>query len=184
MADGEARTLRSLFAAEKHLLPDAFAASLKTMLESHFALLGFYPEVERYLSAARQGEVSAPLPQEAIKGFTEIVRENTPQAFAPEVSQGLGEVTREAPKVELEPEDIRSGPASVEPPAYPYDEPDPEKSHAFAVMSSFNALYKTVWEIAVKEPSKIVHWVAIEELLRPHATMIIEWLKTFTPPAL
>jgi hypothetical protein len=184
LADGEARTLRSLFSAEKHLLPEAFAASLKTMLESHFALLGFYPEVERYLGAARRGEISAPLPQEAIKAFTGIVRENTPQAFSQEVSQGLGEVMREAPRVELEPEDIRTGHAPIDPPAYPYDEPDPEKSHAFAVMSSLNALYGTVWELAKKEPSKIVHWVAIEELLRPYATAIIHWLQSFVTPAL
>ena len=146
-------------------------------------MLGFYPEVARYLAAAREGQVTAPLPQEAIAGFGKVVLDNTPQAFTPEVSQGLREAEREAPRVELEPEDIRGGPPPVKPPAYPYDEPDPEKSHWFGVASSFNALYIAVLETAKNEPSKIVHWVAIEELLRPYATMIIEWLKTFTPPA-
>ena len=184
LADAEARTLRGLFAAEPHLIPEAFAARLRTMLESHFALLGFYPEVERYIGAARKGQVTAPPPEEAIKGFGDIVRQNTPGAFTPEVSRGLVEVEREAPKVELEPEDIRRGPVPVEPPVYPYDEPDALKSRAFARLSTLNALYKAV-EIARNEPSKIVHWYAIEELLRPHATQVIHWLQHFmVPPAL
>jgi hypothetical protein len=42
-----------------------------------------------------------------------------------------------------------------------------------------------VLEIARKEPSKIVHWYAIEELLRPHAMQVVEWLRRFiAPPAL
>ncbi len=184
LADAEARMLHSLFAAEPHILAEPFAARLKIVLENHFALLGFYPEVARYLAAAREGQVTAPLPQEAITGFGKVVLDNTPQAFTPEVSQGLREAEREAPKVELEPEDIRGGPPPVKPPAYPYDEPDPEKSRAYAMMSTFNALYKTVLEVAKNEPSKIVNWIAIEEMLRPFAIKIIELLKTFTPPAL
>ena len=183
LADAEARMLHSLFAAEPHILAEPFAARLKTVLENHFALLGFYPEVARYLAAAREGQVTAPLPQEAIAGFGKVIIDNTPQAFTPEVSQGLREAEREAPKVELEPEDIRGGPPPVKPPAYPYDEPDPEKSRAYAMMSTFNALYKTVLETAKNEPSKIVNWIAIEEMLRPYAIKIIELLKTFTPSA-
>ena len=183
LADAEARMLHSLFAAESHIIAEPFAARLKIILENHFALLGFYPEVARYLAAAREGQVTAPLPQEAIAGFGKVVLDNTPQAFTPEVSQGLREAEREAPKVELEPEDIRGGPPPVKPPAYPYDEPDPEKSRAYAMMSTFNALYKTVLETAKNEPSKIVNWIAIEEMLRPYAIKIIELLKTFTPSA-
>ncbi len=188
LADAEARALRSLFAAEPHVLAEPFAARLNTVLENHFALLGFYPEVARYLAAAREGQVTAPLPQVAIAGFGKVVLNNTPQAFTAEVSQGLRKVERETPKVELEPEDIRSGPPPVKPRAYPYDEPDPEQSRAFSIMSTFNALYKTVLEsantvleTAKNNPSKIVHWVAIEKMLRPYAIVIIEWLKTFTP---
>ena len=191
LADAEARALRSLFAAEPHMLPEPFAARLKTVLENHFALLGFYPEVARYLTAAREGQMTAPLPQQAIDGFGKTILDNTPQAFTPDVSQGLREVEREAPTVKLEPEDIRRGPPPVTPPVYPYDEPDPEKSRAFSMMSSFNALYKTVLETtntaletAKNEPSKVVHWIAIEEMLRPYAIMIIEWLKLFCPTAL
>jgi hypothetical protein len=44
-------------------------------------------------------------------------------------------------------------------------------------------LYKTVLETAKNEPSKIVNWIAIEEMLRPYAIKIIELLKTFTPSA-
>ncbi|HEY8138445.1 MAG TPA: hypothetical protein VIF61_11415 [Methylocystis sp.] len=183
LADAEARMLHSLFAAEPHIIAEPFAARLKIVLENHFALLGFYPEVARYLAAAREGQVTAPLPQEAIAGFGKVVLDNTPQAFTPEVSQGLREAEREAPKVELEPEDIRGGPPPVKPPAYPYDEPDPEKSRTYAMMSTFNALYKIVLETAKNEPSKIVNWIAIEEMLRPHAIKIIELLKTFTPSA-
>jgi hypothetical protein len=47
LADADARMLHSLFAAEPHILAEPFAARLKTVLENHFALLGFYPEVAR-----------------------------------------------------------------------------------------------------------------------------------------
>lgn len=183
LADAEARKLLKLFTAEARVLSEPFAVALRTVLESHFSLLGFYPEVARYLAAAREGQLTAPLPQEAIAGFGKVVLDNTPQAFTPEVSQGLREAEREAPKVELEPEDIRGGPPPVKPPAYPFDEPDSERSHWFGVASSLNALYKAVLDAAKNEPSKIVNWIAIEEMLRPYAIKIIELLKTFTPPA-
>jgi DNA segregation ATPase FtsK/SpoIIIE-like protein len=183
LADAEARALRGLFAAEPHILAEPFAARLKIVLENHFALLGFYPEVARYIAAAREGQVTAPLPQEAIAGFGKVVLDNTPLAFTPEVSQGLREAEREAPKVELEPEDVRGGPPPVKPPAYPYDEPDPEKSHWYSIASSFNALYKAVWNAAKNDPKNVVAWIAILEKLTEYAKPIIEWLKTFTPPA-
>ncbi|MGA8171560.1 MAG: hypothetical protein WB816_12130 [Methylocystis sp.] len=189
LADAEARKLLKLFIAEARVLSEPFAVALRTVLESHFALLGFYPEVARYLTAAREGQVTAPLPQEAIDGFGKAILDNTPQAFTSEVSQGLHDVEREVPKVELDPEDIRGGPPPVMPPVYPYEEPDLEKSRVFSIMSTFNALYKAVLETtnialetAKNDPSKIVHWIAIEEMLRPYAIMIIEWLKLFCPP--
>ncbi len=43
LADAEARALLRLFAAEAKVLPDAFAARLSTVLETHYSLLGFYP---------------------------------------------------------------------------------------------------------------------------------------------
>ena len=53
LADAEARMLRSLFAAEPHILAEPFAARLKTVLENHFALLGFYPGRSRAISPPR-----------------------------------------------------------------------------------------------------------------------------------
>ena len=113
------------------MLAEPFAARLKIVLENHFALLGFYPEVARYLAAAREGQVTAPLPQEAIAGFGKVVLDNTPQAFTPEVSQGLREAERRSAESRTRTGGYRGGPPPVKPPAYPYDEPDPEKSQRF-----------------------------------------------------
>jgi hypothetical protein len=184
LADAEARKLLRLFTAEARVLSEPFAIALTAVLESHFSLLGFYPENARYLAAAREGQVAAPLPQDAIAGFGKVVLDNTPQAFTPEVSRGLRDVEREAPTVKLDPEDIRRGPPSVKPPAYPLDEPDSKKSYWFGVASSFNALYKAVWNAAKNDPKNVVAWIVILDKLAEYAKPIIEWLKTFTPSAL
>ena len=176
LADDEARTLRDLFAAEARVLPDAFAARLNRVLERQFALRGFYPELERYFSAIQKGQLDAPLPQEAVEGFGKIVRENTPRAFLPEVSQGLREAERQPPKVELEPEDIRAAPAAITPPSDPYGELDPKQSRSFGIAGSINALYQAVLD-ATKNPEKAAAWIFIAEELGKYAGPIIEWLK-------
>ncbi len=119
------------------------------------------------------------MPEEAIKGFGKIVREYTPRAFAPEVSQGLRETEREPPKVELDPEDRRGAPAAITPPPYPYGDLDPKRSRSLGIAGSINALYKAVLDAAKKDPEKIVAWAVIAEMLAKHARPIIEWLMKY-----
>ncbi|MDP3554659.1 hypothetical protein [Methylocystis sp.] len=128
LADAEARALHSLFLAETSALNEGFAARLKAFLETHFALLAFYEdEMQRFHAAAKKGSLAAPFPREAVQKVDAVIDANTPTVFAPRVSEGLKEAEREAPKIELEPEDLRAK-APIQPPPYPYGDAEYEKT--------------------------------------------------------
>lgn len=176
LVDAEARALHSLFLAETSALNEAFAARLRSFLETHFALLAFYEdEMQRFHAAARKGSLAAPFPREAVQKVSAVVVANTPTVFAQRVSDGLKEVAREAPKVELEPEDLRAN-APIQPPPYPYGDVDYEKTRRLGVGGSINALYRAVWERA-KDPEKAAAMILIAKEMYHQGKPIFEYLR-------
>ena len=142
LADAEARALHSLFLAETSALNEAFAARLKAFLETHFALLAFYEdEMRRFHMAAKKGSLASPFPQDAVHKVGDVIDANTPTVFAQRVLDGLREAERAAPKVELEPEDLRAK-APIQPPPYPFGDAEYEKlggSASAALSTRFTA---------------------------------------------
>lgn len=174
LADAEIIALLDLFGAEAGILSDAFGARLNRVLSGHFALLDFYPVARRYHEAARKGRLSPPLPHGAFAGFAQVVAKNSPETFAPRVSRGLAEASREAPKVELDESD-RAVHAAIAPVKYPYDY-DGDVERRFGKAGAANALYKAVIDRA-KDPEKALAMLTIGKELAPYAQQIIEWLQ-------
>ncbi|KAF0209227.1 MAG: nuclease [Methylocystaceae bacterium] len=176
LADAEARALHSLFLAERSALNEGFAARLKAFLETHFALLAFYEdEMQRFHAAAKKGSLAAPFPREAVQKVDAVIDANTPTVFAPRVSEGLKEAEREAPKIELEPEDLRAK-APIQPPPYPYGDAEYEKTRRLGVGGSINALYRAVLERA-KDPEKAAAMLVIAKEIYHQGKPIFEYLK-------
>ena len=137
LADAQARVLRAMFAADAETLSTPMASQLKVLLEQHIGLRNFYPEVEKFYGAVRNGRLEQPLPQDAVDGFERTVLKHTPDVFEPEVSLSLQEVERKPPVVELPSEDVRTrGPGAILPPPDPLGELEPRKSHSFGIASS------------------------------------------------
>lgn len=179
IADAEARALHRLFKAEASALNEGFAARLSTFLETHFALLAFYEdEMRRFHAAAEKGSLDAPFPREAIRNVECVVKTHTPSVFAARVSEGLKEAARAAPKVELEPEDLRTL-APIQPPPYPFGDADYEKARRLGVGGSINALYKAVLERA-KDPEKAAAMIVIAREFYEGGKPIFEYLKQFS----
>ncbi len=129
----------------------------------------------RFHAAAKKGGLAAPFPREAVQKVGNVVAANTPTVFAPRVSEGLKEAEREAPKVELEPEDLRAK-APIQPPAYPYGDADFEKARRLGVGGSINALYRAVLERA-KDPEKAAAMIVIAKEIYNDGKPIFEYLK-------
>lgn len=176
LADAEARALHQLFAAEASALNEGFAARLRAFLETHFALLAFYEdEMRRFHGAAGRGSLDAPFPTESVAKVEAVVKAHAPEVFAPRVAEGLKEAERAAPKVELEPDDLRIN-APIQPPGYPFGDADYEKARRLGVVGSINALYKAILERA-EDPEKFAAMIVIAKEFYSAGEPIFKFLK-------
>jgi Leucine-rich repeat (LRR) protein len=89
LADAEARTIRNLFASEIDVISAPFAARLKTFLEQHIGLRVFYPEITAFYRDVQNGRINEPLSLDAIDGFVEVIKKNTPAVFDPSVEEAI-----------------------------------------------------------------------------------------------
>ena len=133
LTDAEARTLRNMFAAEADILAAGFASKLKTLLEQHIGLRVYYPILAEFYRDVQAGRIDEALPLDAVEGFVETVKENTPEVFEPSVAVAL-EGTAEAPK--SPPRIISEGTPTGQveqplPPRDPLGELDPQRRVTF-----------------------------------------------------
>lgn len=175
LVDAEARIIRSMFAAEQDILPMPFAAKLKALLEQHIGLRAYYPETEDFYDSVRSGHLETPLPIDAFHGFLQVVRDNTPSRFEPDVSETLSVAAQPVPAITPIEEAPQSEPARPAPPPDPLGEVDPQKAQRFTLASGANELLKIV--AAGERANKGVQgWREVANALAPYAAPIIEWL--------
>jgi hypothetical protein len=176
LADSMARALGHLFAADIETLPNGFSSELRAMLEQHVALCVYYPEIGTFNRDVRDGKPSRPFPLDAARKFVETVREFTPQAFEPDVSNALSEAQSSSPPAPAPSANILSDSSGIiSPPAIPGGVTDPKKSREFATASTTNRLWKTVQTTAVISTAS--HGIVdAAHALAPHAKELIDWL--------
>ncbi len=179
LADAEARSLRGLFEEDANILARALAERLNRILEFHIALRPYYPGVGRFYDDVRSGALSAPLPRDAIAGFVETVRDYTPDIFEPAVSRGIDKVEEDfAPQPAGPAPQLQPGVLAPRPD--PIDAPDPEKTQAYSLASTINAVYRAFLK-GKDMASAIKGWDEIAQKLGEHAGLVIEFLKNFLP---
>jgi hypothetical protein len=182
LADGEARILHELFAAEEAILPTVFAARLKVLLQDHIALRTFYPELERHYVAVKTGRLTRPLKRDAVEAIKQIIQENTPNVFENSVDAAMDELGNPVPHVEApRPEDIPPPDDNrPKPPKDPVADIDPQKTRSFIFASGANR----IWELLKKgkEASEGLKGLReVYEQMSPHIGAIIEWFSGFLP---
>jgi hypothetical protein len=177
LADAEARTLRTLFAAEADFLPVAFTSKLKTFLEHHIGLRVFYPEIASFYHDVQTGRIEAPLSLDAVEGVVRGVTAYTPDVFELSVGEALETSTEELPIVEsvrqaeIPPRDANQ----PMPPKDPLGEVDPQKARDFTIAGVVNNMWK-VFRAGEKVHKALDGWIKAAEVLRPHVKVILEWL--------
>jgi hypothetical protein len=178
LADAEVRIIRSMFAAEQDFMPVPLAAKLKVLLEQHIGLRAYYPATEDFYESVRSGHLERPLPMDAVEGFIQGVRDNTPTLFEPNVPQSLEGVAQPIPTISnADDEAPKADSAQPAPPPDPLGEVDPEKSRRFTLGSAVNALWKAV--LSGEKAGKTVEgWSTVIATLGPNVVPILEWLRS------
>ncbi len=181
LADAEARTLRNLFAADAQILAAGFASQLKTFLEQHIGLRPYYPEIEKFYRDVQTGRIETPLPQDAVEGFVQGVKDNTPIIFDPSVSAAIEGSAQPVPTI-VQPS-LGEMPAADQsqpaPPVDPLKELDPKKARDFTFGGIVNSLWKVFLE-GEKLPKAGEGWKHAGDTLQPYVEPILEWLKSFS----
>jgi hypothetical protein len=177
LADAEARTLRTLFAAEADFLPVAFTSKLKTFLEHHMGLRVFYPEIASFYHDVQTGHIEAPLPLDAVEGVVQGVLAYTPKVFEASVSEALETSTEELPSLGFVSQADRPPHDSNQPmpPKDPLGEVDSQKARDFTIAGVVNNLWKA-FRTGEKFHKALDGWIQVGEILRPHVKIILEWL--------
>jgi hypothetical protein len=178
LADAEARIIRAMFAAETDILPIPLAAKLKVLLEQHIGLRAYYPATEEFYESVRSGHLEAPLPIDAVEGFIQSVRDDTPTLFEPNVVRSLEEVAQPVPRVLHG--DVEAPPADEAqpvPPPDPLGEVDPEKAQRFTLGGAVNAFWKTFLN-GEKIHNNVEGWEKAAVVLKPYVSALLEWLRS------
>jgi hypothetical protein len=180
LADAEARTLRSLFAAEADILSVGFAAKLKTFLEQHIGLRVFYPEIGNFYRDVQSGRIEEPLPLDAVQGFVRGVKESSPTIFDPDVQYAI-EGSAIPTSTAARPPDSDLPPAEANqplPPKDPLGDMDPNKAWDFTFAGAANNLWKAFRE-GEKVHNALEAWQKAGADLSPYINTILDWLHHF-----
>lgn len=178
LAEAEARTLRSLFAAEASILSVAFAAKLKTFLEQHMGLRVFYPDVANFYRDVRSGRMIEPLPLDAIEGILDGVRQNTPMVFDSTVQVAIeGSLTSKVPVDLVNAQDVPPVDASQPlPPNDPLGEISAQTASDYTFAGATNGIWKAFLN-GEKIYKALEGWSKARETLSPHVSEILGWLR-------
>ena len=179
LADAKARIIRHLFAAEGDILPAPLAIELIVLLEHHIGLRAYYPATEDFYESVRSGHLETPLPMDAVEGFIQGARDNTPSLFEPNVAGTLETTAKPIPTMlPVDLEAPKSGIAQPAPPPDPLGEVDPEQSRRFTLASGINALWKVV-SSGKKADENLEGWSKVIGTLGPYAAPVPEWLRSY-----
>jgi hypothetical protein len=180
LADAEARTIRNLFASEVDTIAAPFASKLKTFLEQHIGLRVFYPEITSFYRDVQTGRINEPLSLDAIEGFVEIVRENTPTIFDVSVEEAVDGAAESPPTVPVaNNQTIAANTAQSIPPADPLGEVDSGKAHDYTFAGAANSLWKIFLE-GERINRGVEAWTKAGIAFRPYVSDILDWLHRFT----
>lgn len=180
LADGEARVLSKLFVAEQGILPTAFASSLSTLLEDHYGLRAYYPELERHYHSIRTGHLATPLPHDAVEGVRKIIHAHSPGVFDETVAPVMDETARPVPAVTppLADDAPPPDPNRPKPPRDPIADIDPAASRNYIFASAANLIYKVLK--AGKDVGSVAKgWNDAYEALRPYVRPLLDWLRNW-----
>jgi len=116
---------------------------------------------------------------DAVEGFIQRVRENTPIVFEPDVADTLEGISQPVPKISaIAAQPLQSSIVAPTPPPDPLGKVDSDKSHQYTVEAAVNEITKAVAS-GEKVGKNVEGWKKVADTLPPFATPVIEWLRLF-----
>jgi putative methionine-R-sulfoxide reductase with GAF domain len=93
LADFELRNLRDDLEDDlKHGVDDRFARRLGKLIEQHYGLRPYFPDLMTFYDDVKRGKLSEPPPLQAMEKLEGVVKEFTPDVFESRVSEYLGDL--------------------------------------------------------------------------------------------
>ena len=180
LSDSEARSLRTLFENDvKSGLDDGFAARMRTLLEHHQGVRPYFPDLNTFYQDVRTGQLSEPLPLDAMAKAERVVAAHTPHVFMPDVSGSLAQVEQakpEAPEAsEAESNEAAPTLTSMTLPPDPIADIDPERAAQQAKAGALNRIWKVL--LRVEKGAKGIE--RVEKAISDYGKVIgpiVKWL--------
>lgn len=182
LADGEARILNKLFAAEQDELPVAFSGRLSTLLEDHQGLRPYYPELERHYRSIATGRLATPLPHDAVEGIRRTIHEHSPEVFDDTVAPVMDETARPVPSVGTPlPEDVPPpDPNRPKPLRDPIADVDPAASRGYTFASAANRIFK-ILKRGKDVGDGVKGWNEAYAAFKENIPHLLQWLRDNWP---
>ncbi len=179
LADGQMRGLEHLFGADAEMLSIGLSSQLRALLEQHYALCAYYPQIGTFYRDAREGKQARPFPLAAATALSAVIHDNTPTVFEPPVAQavdGAGEIIPAAATA-IAPDAPKEMPDVIRPPPNPNGTADPKATGEFAKASTVNRLVKLL-STTVKTGATVDAVLKVAHDIAPYAEELLDWLST------
>jgi len=178
LADAAMRELRDDLEDDiKQGMDNRAARRLKSVLEQHYGLRPYFPDLMTFYDDVREGKLTEPPPLEAMAKIEEIIVENTPDVFEPNVSQSLGSLDHVRP--ERPPAGGLKDEAPIESditlPPDPIANIDPERAGQHAKAGAINKIIDT-FKTVEKGHKAIERVTKVGKALYKAGEIIREWL--------
>lgn len=179
-ADAALRNLRDDLENDmRHGICDRFAPRLQRLIEAHYGLRVYFPELLEFYDDVKQARQAEPPPLEALGQLRHIITDNTPGVFAPSVNEKFAhavDVARPATVSQETPSDgLASASATRTLPPDPIAGIDPVRAAQHAEMSMQNRIWAVLRR--VEEGGKAVD--RIDKVVSGYAKWIdpvLDWL--------
>lgn len=145
LADSALRTLRDDLQDDiaSGYVPDKFARRVKRVIEAHYGLRVYFPDLLGFYDDIKRGELTEPPPIEALNQLSQTVAEFTPDVFEDAVKDSVGPDTWPTYESSKHVSPLAEAPAetSVTLPPDPIADVDPVRADQAARAGAFNRLW-------------------------------------------
>lgn len=145
-ADAALRNIRDDLERDiQHGIDDRFLSRARRLIEAHYGLRIYFPELFEFYEDVRQSRQTEPVPVEALGKLREAIDEHTPDVFEPSVGEAFANAVDVVPAAKAESNDalVEGGhpPVTSTLPPDPIANVDPVRAAQHAEMSMQNRIW-------------------------------------------
>ncbi|MEL6919457.1 MAG: hypothetical protein AAFO77_00325 [Pseudomonadota bacterium] len=181
LADTEMRTLRNELERDMKLgMDDRLAERLTRLIEAHYGLRPYFPELLNFYDDVRAGHLAEPPPIQAFEGLQRLINDNTPTVFDPSIASAVDAVSGDPVNVlssETGTTDkgVETSPSEVSLPPDPIKDIDPERAAQRGLAGIHNEIGKGFKSL--EKGGKVIDRVnKVSKQYGPLLRQILDWV--------